>query len=74
LSVMLVDTVHGTQYWATKALCDEACPLPGIQNVHYVVKQGVVHLRYGVDVFVYGVGKVVHGIVIGHLRKRNSMQ
>jgi hypothetical protein len=34
-----------------------------------VKEQSIVHLCYGVDVFVYGVGKMVHSIVIGNLRE-----
>jgi hypothetical protein len=32
------------------------------------MEQGVVYLRNGVDVFVYGIVQVVHGIVISHLQ------
>jgi hypothetical protein len=34
------------------------------------MEQIMVHLGYGVDVFVHGVSKMVHCIVIGHLRKK----
>jgi hypothetical protein len=33
------------------------------------MEQGIVDLRYGVDVFVYGVGEMVHGVVVGNLRE-----
>jgi hypothetical protein len=33
------------------------------------MQQGIVDLCYGVDVFVYGVGKMVHSVVIGNLRE-----
>jgi hypothetical protein len=38
-----------------------------------VMEQIMVHLCYGVDVFVYGVSKMVHCIVIGHLRKKTGI-
>ena len=31
------------------------CPLPRINDVHDVMEKGVVYLRDGVDVFVYGI-------------------
>jgi hypothetical protein len=34
------------------------------------MEEVVVHLCYGVDMFVYDVGKMVHCIVICHLRKK----
>jgi hypothetical protein len=34
------------------------------------MEQGVIYLRDGVDVFVYGIVQVVQGIVISHLHIR----
>ena len=35
------------------------------------MEQGVVYLRDGVDLFVYSIGQVVHGIIISHLHMRD---
>jgi hypothetical protein len=35
------------------------------------MEQGVIYLRDGVDVFVYGIVQVVHGILISHLHIRD---
>jgi hypothetical protein len=36
------------------------------------MEEGVVHLRDCVDVFVYGVGQVAQGVVVGHLQTITS--